>query len=73
MPFKLIVLIVLPLLCKAKTPDESPVVTIPPAPVVIAFIVDAIVFSYKTNQRLPLGTVIATPPLIVTGPTDDAL
>jgi hypothetical protein len=43
----------------------------PPVPVVIAFIVDAIYFSYKTNQRLPLGTVIA--PITVTGPTLDAL
>jgi hypothetical protein len=31
--------------CSEISPDESPDVTIPPAPVVIAFIVDAIVFS----------------------------
>ena len=28
--------------------------------------------NYNTTQRLPLGTVTLTPPLTVTGPTDDA-
>jgi hypothetical protein len=54
-------------------PVLSAVVISPPAPLVLAFIDDAILFPYKITQRLPLGTVIVTPLATVIGPADIAL
>lgn len=34
---------------------------------------DDILYSYRTTQRYPLGIVTVAPPLIVIGPTEDAL
>ena len=56
--------------CKPNTPEESPVTANPPPAEVTALIVVAMLYPYKTIQRLPLGIVTDTPPATVTGPVE---
>jgi len=63
-----IITAVVPAVCMFNMPVLSAVVITPPAPLVEAFILEAIYFSYNTTQRCPLGTVTVAPEATVIGP-----